>query len=400
LVAQGIPVGNIPGTAVTAEEKKDTVVGLIRNINVQSMILALFLLAGSIKETALLAWLPVDFTLLCACLLSALCLDVLLRKQLVPAQLVLVLLLFGCMLLSVLWSPSYGYTVDKITYLFTLTLLAAVAPLLLLRTDDDVRRLYTSLALISCILAFYIVLFYMPKFSQVQRLLVEGTTTIATGRIAGMAMVWLAAVILFLAKRKLPFLVLLLLQTVVLFASGSRGPLLASAISLFLLGLLQGGSIWRRLLKIGALLALLTIVLFVVSDYMPSSSIARIRYLLKGEFRTSENVRLDLYKTGLQLIPVNPQGMGWGTFPSEEEGTVRRYPHNLLIEVFLEGGWMAGFVLTGFIVYAIWRTYMRGGGMVPRSTLAFLVFFLINAMVSGDINDNRIFFAILALALR
>ena len=83
-------------------------------------------------------------------------------------------------------------------------------------------------------------------------------------------------------------------------------------------------------------------------------------------------------------------------------GDIRSYPHNILLEIWFELG-LPGLALFGALIavavaaLAPWRLLHK----CPWALLALALFTnaLINASVSGDLNDNRLLFASMGLLL-
>jgi O-antigen ligase len=116
-------------------------------------------------------------------------------------------------------------------------------------------------------------------------------------------------------------------------------------------------------------------------------------------------------------ISKNPMGIGWGAFaerlpvyvPAWERPDAStpyythylRFPHNTVLEVFVEGGWLVGVSFLGLLLAALFRAYLvasRSRTGEARALFALLAFFAVNAMVSGELND-RVLFAFLGLGL-
>jgi O-antigen ligase len=71
------------------------------------------------------------------------------------------------------------------------------------------------------------------------------------------------------------------------------------------------------------------------------------------------------------------------------------YPHNILLEVLVEMGLPALISVVAWIAYAIRRLYKsQNDENLLTTTLLFslLVFNFFNALVSGDLNDNRLLY--------
>jgi len=145
-------------------------------------------------------------------------------------------LLFTVPLLST--DLSVAYAADKVTRLFTLTLVAVLAPFLLCRTRRELFRFLNALALLGLIGGIQGVLTLLAGGGG-HRLTAFGAQTIALARGTGMAAIWLS--ILMLERYALPPLLSICLVAplaVTLLGAGSRGPILGTIGALMLLGFL------------------------------------------------------------------------------------------------------------------------------------------------------------------
>jgi O-antigen ligase len=115
--------------------------------------------------------------------------------------------------------------------------------------------------------------------------------------------------------------------------------------------------------------------------------------------------RSDLYAQTWDIIREQPiVGIGWGNFPlyifdyASDDGTL--YPHNILLEVWMEGGILA---LLGFLVlsfFALIRAYRAALDRAWSSALfGLLVYALINALFSSDIVGNRLMWILIIVAV-
>jgi O-antigen ligase len=100
-------------------------------------------------------------------------------------------------------------------------------------------------------------------------------------------------------------------------------------------------------------------------------------------------------------------GVGIGGFDVARgfgDGVRGDYPHNILLEVACELG-VLGLVA---LLLLVWYGLRAGAGAMRRArtrqefavaatVLTVMVYFLANAMFSGDLNDNRLLFAALGL---
>lgn len=122
----------------------------------------------------------------------------------------------------------------------------------------------------------------------------------------------------------------------------------------------------------------------------------RILPLFAQDRGSSINARTRVFGEATQQALNDPFGLGWAGL--EPHMRPLAYPHNLLLESFAEGGWLFGGLLLAVVIKAFWGV-LHSHEPVAAVTAALLMFSVFNAMVSGHINDNRIVFAILGLAI-
>jgi hypothetical protein len=366
--------------------------------------LAAFLFAGDLKADPRLAWFPVDLTLLTGFLLTAVlagrCLrGARLRSLGGPALVAFWFLSFIPGLFQAVASP---YGLQKIATIFSFTLLSALAPLFLVEADGDLIQLMNALAYFCFAIALGGLLAGGQEAQDVQRLQAFGAGTISMGRATGLLFTYAAIVLAGDAPLPgLTFGVLVLAGVAALF-SGSRGPILAA---LAVLALLFGAGRMRlgaRAVRLGMAAGLFVLVLGASLSLAPKGSLSRVQAFFQGQYGSSETYRVNALHASWELIGDAPWGIGWAGFATRvdpERGVARQYPHNLLAEVTLESGWICGavtlLVLLAAAVSAWSRSHLPGGRVVFAGT----VFYLINAMVSGDVNDNRPLFMFVTSAL-
>lgn len=378
-------------------------------IDGKAVVFALFLFAGNLKADPRLAWLPIDFTVLFALLTVILMIRALIKsKGRVPSEIFWILLLFFCFAIPIFWTEFTPYAEEKVSRLFTLTLLVTVAPIFLFRTNEDLKRLYIVLTILGLMMGVdSIISLFTNGRLEINPNLSTGITafgsnTIALGRSAGLAFIWIAALALEGRLKLLKAFGLLGILVVVLLGSGSRGPLLTAVASLGLLGLLF---YWKKQ-AYGWRFTGVLVILLIVGAYSvtvaPETASQRIEAFLQGNFTHSEQMRMIAYARSWEMIVQTPLGVGWGGFVEHINlwfGATKQYPHNIILETLLEGGWLVGVCLTLVPLLALVHIYRRATSMEARVLFALLFFFLANAMVSGDINDNKEFFAFMALSL-
>jgi O-antigen ligase len=365
--------------------------------------LAGFLFAGDLKANPKLAWIPVDLTALGAGLLIVVILARVMRgwRTASPWPLLLVALWFATFIPGVTQAVASDYGSQKILTLFSLTLLAAVAPIFLVEEEEDLRRLVNAL-MYFCLLITAEGMLVVSGPVRGPRLEVFGAGTIALGRAAGLLFAY--AVTLLLQDSPMPALtfVLMALAGMVAFFSGSRGPIVAGLAGIGVLVAFGRQALGRTLPRLAVAGGLFFLVLASSISLAPEGSLSRVESFARGDYGPSEQYRVQALKTSWSYIPEAPLGLGWGgfaTYVNPLNGMGRQYSHNLLAEVTLESGWVSGaytLLLLVFAAVAGWsRTRMPGGQLIFIG----LLFYAINAMVSGDINDNRPLFMFVTAAI-
>ena len=237
-----------------------------------------------------------------------------------------------------------------------------------------------------------------------------GTNYLGTGRIAGIGLITVIAFLLPIVKSswvRLALLVDLALLFWVVFVTGGRGPAVSFVVAvLAFLALNRKVVKYLRNIRVKRYLkltnALVLVGLFVVgmkgSQWFPVL-FSRLKLLVHGG-GDSVLKRIDYMEMALNILKSSPiWGMGPGALGKEFVGLdVRLYPHNIFLELAAEGG----IVVLSMFVILLWLAYRNGFkylrlGIVPVYLITISLFMLLNAMVSGDINDNRMFFVFLSL---
>jgi O-antigen ligase len=206
-----------------------------------------------------------------------------------------------------------------------------------------------------------------------------------------------------------------LIALVGLLASGTKAPLLGLLLTAFAfapLSLVNGASRKRTL----GTLAAGCVGLAGALAYLAWAGVyvaRRIAGPLTGEWGFAGETRLALWRQTLELIPMHPFGIGWGRFNEWiqlfENRTLMRHPHNIALEIFVEGGWLAGAAFLALAVvlvrrstHALYKAPATTNGAASADVLlvpAGLVYWLICAAFSGDVNDNRPLWALLGVTL-
>ncbi|MFC5231331.1 O-antigen ligase family protein [Pseudonocardia zijingensis] len=359
--------------------------------------LVTLLFAGYFKELTALAWLPVDLTLLALVATAGFVLATVLPQgahMRLPVGAVALGLAF---VPGVLLASANPYSIDK-THKLAITVVAALAPLYLLTTPRRQTAFVALHVVVGALVAIGEVLFPAGATETI-RLALQGAGTIASGRAVGVAIV----VLLVLALTQRRHRALLCLGAAVLsyflVGSGSRGPMLAVVATVVLVAVLvPGRGRAVRFLVLGV--ALLGLTWLVLNSGLEGAN--RIRGTLSGEELGDES-RFSIWGEAVATIRGTPQGVGWGDFwtvllpGARHNPDYVQYAHNAVLETAVEAGWIAAIALAIFIGASLWKLG-RARGARAFALFGIALFFTLNAMLSGDVNDNRNAWAALAVA--
>jgi O-antigen ligase len=376
---------------------------------------ALFVFAGYYKAADFLQFVPVDLTLLFAAATTAFCAFEAWRRRHLVSCIGPMLAVFLAMAMGLHWPEDLGaYATQKELRLFSLTALSAFAPLLLLREDAQRRVFVYAVSLLALVMAALAAI-EAARFGLSARNSVFNTNPILLARASGFAglllclLYWQGRLSLWIFA---PAAAVALLGLLV---SGTKAPLLGLLLTGFAmvpLALMDGATrtrVWATLI-VG--LAGLTGVL----AYLASARIhvgRRILGLLSGDWGASGGSRLALWQETLDLIPESPAGIGWGRFSEWIQvfhyENLLRHPHNIVLEITVEAGWLAGAAFLALValttsrsILAVYRgaTMPSGHGAVGELVVPVaLIYWFICASFSGDVNDNRPLWAMLGMAV-
>ena len=393
---------------------------------------ALFLTAGIYKADPRLSFVPkfLDLTVFFEVMTILVILYNLLKGRLIfglPPKEILIsyifIIILGILSLSYTLAPICG--TDKILRFLFITWPSLFFPITFLRKKESYIRFSSIFIILSLIMSFDIIRkgLIPGEFGFREAL---GTDYLGVGRISGFALL-LTLTLLFIINNNLykicllPVIPLFILN---LFISGGRGPLVSLILSVVLIFIYMAFNVIKyrkekiilnkKNLKIISYMFLMFFLSWLIIDHF-SGYFRTIYYrlsLLENLRGDSVETRLSLYNTAINSMrdfPRNIIGLGIGGFSvfySGYDAARGVYPHNIFLEIGAELG-ILGLLAFIFIICKIimiafnniknikleWVFYTNIG------LLASLVFMLINASISGDINDNRLFFAVLGLIL-
>jgi len=381
-------------------------------IDFKSFVFVGFLSSGSLKADPRLAWLPIDLTVALAGLSWLIAAFIVIRSGFrFPKSLYWAIILFFLFGVPVVWTEWTPYATVKVSRLFTLTLSAALLPVLMFRTEKDLRKLFNSFTLISVIMACDAISTLISGVDRVKyegesdklvvvtsedSLTATGGNTIDLGHMTGMGALWLALLVES-GERNAALLLLIGPLVLVMIGSGSRGPLLAFIVAMGIQSALS--SLWSKCSHNRVIILYSLLFAFFLGGWAlaPKAASDRIQIVLNGEQGTSGEARTDAYSLSLMQIGCHPLGLGWGGFAfintrHTAYGNILNYPHNLVLELTLECGWICGLyviIILCISLYGSINTYKRTKIIEYRALFTIIIFHIITQCLSGDINDSR-----------
>lgn len=355
-------------------------------------------MAGYLKALPPLGRLPFDLTMILGMALWAVVLGHATRRLQLSQRVPPILGIFLLLAVPLVWTSFTPYAIEKTTRFFALTTLACLAPIVLLERREDLERMIFSWAgICSVVIAMLIVYPSSEGTYAGAPLETNGTNTIGIARAGGIA---LTVGAIGLLHRRTPWslsLAAILASALAMLQAGARGPLLALIVTLGLSIVLI--RVRRRALVLGGLFALVIGSLWYAYRLAPIGSQARILNLATGTFDDSSLARVQLFAMARHAIATHLVfGLGWGGY-ERIAPTPYRYPHNLPIEILAEAGAPIGILVLAWIAF-VWVRARRNARDFPTATaFALLTFTLVNAMVSGDVNENRMLFLAIGLVV-
>ena len=273
-----------------------------------------------------------------------------------------------------------------------------VAPSAFRNVDQNIRLIFLILFIISLVTVLCFFLF--SELSSTGRVVLPGLNPIGTARACGLAVVLLitgAMLGRFTSKWQMVILFILLGPSVLAtFSTSSRGPVLAAAISVVLIIVFWNPvSQSRQRLRWSFLfIGILAVVAFLLMDENSS----RLQ-------STDSSGRDGLFLVAWDAIKENPAGIGWGNygtlFSVGWDKDAINYPHNIFLEIAVEGGWLACLCFLIIFLIAFGNVFRgsRGGNQAAALVFSLLVFTIVNASLSSDIVGNRLLWLAIGLAL-
>ena len=374
------------------------------------VLLAAYLLIP-IYKAAVQPWLPIDFTVLLA-VLNAVQVFALFRYREIglTTRGLLVWLALGA---SITAGALYAQDQSRAIGLVGQWWLLVVAPLMavprIAMKPKYLAQFLGTIALLSLV-AIGLAVIQTPGLGGDQRLQLLQENTIQSAR--ALLLLPLIGVVYFLVTtRRESWLVLLLVPVGVYgaVATGSRAPLLifAATIGLLLVSLAVRRAALRRIAVITAIGVLTVGVVLAEASLLPSASLERFGLLFSaigGDTSDGGSIgtRVGLFGLAWSTFVDNPLlGIGTGGFAGLARESItffgHEYPHNTLLQFGAELGIVGVILALSVVVLAFVAPTARTAPWVAIRVL--VVFFALNALVSGALYEERMLWGLLFLLL-
>ena|GEM_PF-839809 len=387
----------------------------------------LFLFAGIFKSDARFAFIEIDLTVLFVGLSSIAAIVVVLRDGVHISDNRLSMLLaaamfFGYVALSYLWTPGILYATKKTLSVCVLTGWCFVACALIISSNRDrVRRFMVLMVVLAIWLAYESFVSYGLSGGG-RSLRVLNHDYLGLGQTIGPAALIVLGYLVFYARSPMIRLAgfgLFSAFVMVMLILGGRTPLCAMSMGVVTLCYISFAAkqtqlsqkIKRNLLAkyvVGALISVALLFTFLGTDRLPAtlSRLGKVYangldgFIAKAE--TNGHSRPAMFLEAVQMWQEAPiLGSGIGSFPLfYVNRDVRGFPHNIILETLAEYG-ILGTALLGLLFFLSFRSLgpLKTIANDPIRIIISMMFTtaICNAMVSGDMSDNRFMFAVLGL---
>lgn len=376
----------------------------------------LFQFAGRFKADPRFSWIPIDLTLLFLAISMMIGIYLIVCKKIKITvskfkyfSVYVYLIVFA--LLSLIWTSSSVYSYDKTFHLFVTVLWSLAGGLMI---SEDRKRILKFL-IITLIFSFWIAIESLLFFQESDGAFIKalGGNYLGIGRILGIGFILIIFYIVLKKKNwkmNMIALSLAILYLYLLFNAGGRGPLIATILSLSILGLhyikFENGTILikRNIVWVIAAFCISAFIFIstLLSDKLPQT-LQRLLLLFNDEDKgASAETRLYYYDQSIELIKEKIFfGYGIGSWPVELGfPDTRNYPHNIFIEVQFELGVVGLILLLMLMIIPL-----KNGFLNYKKDYLYIILIslflntFINAFISGDISDNRLLFTFLGLLL-
>jgi O-antigen ligase len=328
-------------------------------------------------------------------------------SKLIIPFLVLVIL----MLISLLFTEAPIYGTYKFFRFSIITTLATFAPLFLFKNKGEYNIFFYMIIIISSLMIIESISF--SSSTEYEWHGAFGSDYIALGQHCSYAFIVIAFYFLAIyknSKAKFGWIVLSILNLFGVFYSGGRMPVIALICTILLFFGMNFLTFKKSLYKGKKFIILIIVILLFLSVFIIFQEnfyylMARMNSLshLEGG---SVLLRANAYKLSFQAFSEKPIfGIGIGAYSVYASGVDKRlYPHNIILEIASELGIFALFSFSFLIFFCLLyistlqKKYKEEKNhFLINTVLLLFLFIFLSSMVSGDISDNRLLFAMIGI---
>ena len=214
-----------------------------------------------------------------------------------------------------------------------------------------------------------------------------------------------AIISFFHPKLKKYRIILFPLFIIVALFTGSRGPIVSILITMTLYFFLNFRKLFWRFIVLLSLLISLVFITGFHNQLLEVKTVSRVFMNVQdGGGGKSTSGRTILFQTSIDEIIEYPLGVGFGNWEvySKDRSTLSLkklfYPHNLLLEILCEMGFVTSIIFILYVVFILLNTIIKLKNNVGLNILFYIfAFLLLNSMISGDLSDARLLFVVLSL---
>ncbi|WP_425538137.1 O-antigen ligase family protein [Microaceticoccus formicicus] len=270
-----------------------------------------------------------------------------------------------------------------IIYTFSFTLIGVN----LFNIKENILLFMKLLALWGFILALLSI--GLGQKAQDNRLSLFGSNPIWLSREIGITVIYLYLLYL---TNKISIFQFLLFSIIPIFAmirTLSLGPMISLFLCLIILTFIF--DVRNKNFRLFYVIPIIIVVLIIMFRFLPKELLSR--YIGNSESNLSRNYRMQMYVLCINLISKYPLGIGIGQFYRYSPYYFLTYPHNIILEALVEGGWLFG----TYIIYTIFSSlrYFYKNIFSDYSLLyvfSIFSFSVLNSMVSGDLLSTKLIF--------
>lgn len=309
------------------------------------------------------------------------------------------------LLVSYFWGSSSTYAFAKsVRFLVYVVPSFLVATLIIAPSPQRLENFITVLLTFYAIISSITLLTYFENPENLPNLF--GTNYLVTGQTIGLGAVILGAKLFHKNNNSLVdkstwliacgIIISVFLQVHI----GGRGPLLNTLIVLGSLFVVFHKNKPQKLLKISSFAMLIIAVSIFLGKFQGHHHLpASLHRIFSEDGIQSLALRLEYYQSALQCLQTHSLiGVGIGSWPDyyglEKLYEIEWHPHNIFLEIAAETG-LVGLMLFIYLLVLLAKKvskHLNSSELPVTILLSGIIFCFLNALKSGDINDNIVFF--------